>query len=570
MAIRATGKSTKGAAVTPDGSLLLLVTTSNEVLIVDVSEGGSNAVVATVPTTKGTKGAAITPDGSLLYLLQEDSNEVLVVQLNITAPVGVYQGVGPVIVQPVVVKTIPVDESPSVLAFDPSGSGLAVVAHARSTGLLSFLNTSSIPRGEYQVTVELAPLELNDVTRGFYMNVYLIMPDGVDAAGVDFATIRMNGTLPAVAEQCDLVDWDNDGDLDVRLRFERREVVSLLPRADSVEVYISGISEPGHRSFTGSDAMSTRWPIVTRPYGNQLLLGGIPFLIEWAEPGGFDADCVHIHHSAVNGQWWRWVAYDLDDVGEFLWNTPPIFSHNSIIEVVFYRNVQGTHSHSIVPIDPTQPEPDEKEIVAIALSNNFRLKDPAVPVTMQGVELAVNDGAGLIEWSIADAQSVEGFHVYRSESENGIYERVSIDAVQATSSRDGMKFVFEDDSIFGNRDYFYMLQEDRGLEPGFDHGPYKLNWALENALFQNRPNSFNPRTTIKFSIATDGRTRLAVYNLAGRLVDVIVDEVLRADTHEYTWDGKDRTGSSVASGVYVYRLSAPGGFVAAKKMTLVR
>ena len=142
--------------------------------------------------------------------------------------------------------------------------------------------------------------------------------------------------------------------------------------------------------------------------------------------------------------------------------------------------------------------------------------------------------------------------------------------VTALSTKDGVKFVFEDDSIFANRDYFYMLQEDREIGKGFDHGPFRLNWALDNALYQNRPNSFNPRTTISFSIAQDGRTRLAVYNLAGRLVDVIVDEVLRADTHEYTWDGKDRSGRSVASGVYVYRLTAPGGFAAAKKMTLVR
>jgi YVTN family beta-propeller protein len=567
---RNTGKSTKAAAITPDGSLLLLVTTSNEVLVVDVSVGGTNAVLATVPTTKSTKGAAITPDGSLLYLLQEETNEVLVVELNITAPVGVYRGVGPVVVQPVFVKSIPVAESPAVLAFDPSGSGLAVIAHERASGLLSFLNTSSIPRGEFETTVELAPLELNDVTRGFYMNVYLIMPDDVDASGVDLASIRMNGSLPAAVDQCELVDRDGDGDLDVLLRFERREVLKLFPRADSVEVYISGISEPGRRSFTGVDTMTTRLPTIIRPYGNQLLLGGVPFNIQWLEPGGFDADCVHIHHSAVNGQWWRWVAYDLDNIGEFLWNTPPIFSHNSIIEVVFYRNIEGTHEHAIIPIDPTQPEPDEKEIVAIALSENFRLKDPAVPVVMQGVDLGVDDGAGRIEWSIADPLSVEGFHVFRADSEDGIYERVNVEVVEAVSTPDGPKFVFEDESIYANRDYFYMLQEDRGLEPGFEHGPYKLNWALENALYQNRPNSFNPRTTISFSIAQDGHTKLAVYNLAGRLVDVIVDETLRADTHEFTWDGKDRGGRSVASGVYVYRLSAPGGFVAAKKMTLVR
>jgi hypothetical protein len=60
-----------------------------------------------------------------------------------------------------------------------------------------------------------------------------------------------------------------------------------------------------------------------------------------------------------------------------------------------------------------------------------------------------------------------------------------------------------------------------------------------------------------------------VYNLAGRLVDVLVGEVLRADTCDFIWEGKDESGRGVASGVYLYHLTAPG-FSAAKKMTLVR
>ena len=186
------------------------------------------------------------------------------------------------------------------------------------------------------------------------------------------------------------------------------------------------------------------------------------------------------------------------------------------------------------------------------------------------IDLGVHDGAGRIEWTIADSYGVDGFRVLRSDREDGQYEEGSDALVTPVSTPDGVKFMFEDDSIFANRDYYYVLQEDRGLEEGFDHGPYKLNWKLQNALFQNTPNSFNPRTTISFSTAQDGRARLAVYNVAGRLVDVIVDEVLRADTHEYTWEGRDRNGRTVASGVYIYRLTAPGGFAAARKMTLVR
>ena len=141
--------------------------------------------------------------------------------------------------------------------------------------------------------------------------------------------------------------------------------------------------------------------------------------------------------------------------------------------------------------------------------------------------------------------------------------------VVAITGPDGPSFAYTDDGILGNRDYFYRLEEARSGGGGFQHGPYRLNWKLRNELQQNTPNTFNPRTTISFSIAKDGPTRLAVYNLAGRLVDVLVSEYLTANTYDLVWEGKDQRGRSVASGVYLYQLTAPG-FTASKKMTLVR
>jgi hypothetical protein len=312
------------------------------------------------------------------------------------------------------------------------------------------------------------------------------------------------------------------------------------------------------RSFAGEDTIRTIRPQVLHPAGSEAFYPGQDIMITWASPEGIDVDCVDIFWSADDGVTWSEIVTGAPDTGAFPWTVGDVYTDRALVEISIYDQCDGSHTSHDAPIG-----------VGIS-QDNFFIMDQAVPVVMQDVQLGVRDGAGRLEWSIADPMAVDGFHVLRANEADGVYERVSDVAVTAVSTPEGMKFVFEDDSIFANRDYFYVLQEDHAFGGGFDHGPYKLNWALANALFQNRPNSFNPRTTIKFSIAQDGRTRLAVYNLAGRLVDVIVDEMLRADTHEYTWDGTDRQGRSVASGVYVYRLSAPGGFVAAKKMTLVR
>jgi hypothetical protein len=92
---------------------------------------------------------------------------------------------------------------------------------------------------------------------------------------------------------------------------------------------------------------------------------------------------------------------------------------------------------------------------------------------------------------------------------------------------------------------------------------------LVNSLHQNHPNPFNPSTTISFSLRERSRATLAVYDVTGRLVRVLIDEVREAGPHDVTWDGRNRDGSAVTSGVYFYRLEA-GEFVETKKMVLLR
>jgi hypothetical protein len=89
-------------------------------------------------------------------------------------------------------------------------------------------------------------------------------------------------------------------------------------------------------------------------------------------------------------------------------------------------------------------------------------------------------------------------------------------------------------------------------------------------LEQCRPNPFNPRTTIIYALAREGRVRLVVHDLSGHAVRVLVDhELVGPGTHETIWDGLDSAGGPAASGVYFYRIEALG-VSETKRMTLVR
>jgi hypothetical protein len=89
------------------------------------------------------------------------------------------------------------------------------------------------------------------------------------------------------------------------------------------------------------------------------------------------------------------------------------------------------------------------------------------------------------------------------------------------------------------------------------------------ALMQNVPNPFNPSTTIRFDLPEPVNVKLVIYNVRGELVTTLINRHMTEGRKSATWDARDSQGTSVASGVYFYRIIA-GDFVQTKKMVLLR
>ncbi|MDH4037231.1 MAG: T9SS type A sorting domain-containing protein [Candidatus Krumholzibacteria bacterium] len=88
-------------------------------------------------------------------------------------------------------------------------------------------------------------------------------------------------------------------------------------------------------------------------------------------------------------------------------------------------------------------------------------------------------------------------------------------------------------------------------------------------LLPNVPNPFNPTTSIRFELAAAGRVRLAVYDVSGAEVVTLVDGVRTPGLHSVAWNGTDRRGARVASGVYFYRLES-AAISQTRKMVLLK
>jgi hypothetical protein len=91
-------------------------------------------------------------------------------------------------------------------------------------------------------------------------------------------------------------------------------------------------------------------------------------------------------------------------------------------------------------------------------------------------------------------------------------------------------------------------------------------WPIPRGFFlaQNYPNPFNPSTTIRYELPKSGIVRLGVYDILGREVSLLVNEMKEAGSYRVEFDG-----SGLSSGVYFYRLTA-SDFVQTRKLLLVR
>jgi len=101
-----------------------------------------------------------------------------------------------------------------------------------------------------------------------------------------------------------------------------------------------------------------------------------------------------------------------------------------------------------------------------------------------------------------------------------------------------------------------------GTPTGVGDGQVGLPTVFE--LAQNYPNPFNPVTNFQFSILSSQLTILKVYDLLGREVATLVNEVKQPGVYTMQWDA-----ASLASGVYLYRLES-GGFSETRKLILLR
>lgn len=86
--------------------------------------------------------------------------------------------------------------------------------------------------------------------------------------------------------------------------------------------------------------------------------------------------------------------------------------------------------------------------------------------------------------------------------------------------------------------------------------------------FANSPNPFNPSTTVRFSLSQPGLVSLTIYDILGRTVRRLIEADYETGTYDVQFDGHDDHGQSLASGMYLARLTGVGASKTLKMVLL--
>ena len=200
---------------------------------------------------------------------------------------------------------------------------------------------------------------------------------------------------------------------------------------------------------------------------------------------------------------------------------------------------------------PLYPFTGNRIVAGINWGSVVGIGNPAPVARVTGGEIA-------LEWPIPENPG-DGCHVYRRD-QAGSETRLTTQPVAGFGT--SLNFTdrptgYADGSVL----YYSYTVVIAGVEgPRSPETKIKLTGipVVTTRLLPNVPNPFNPMTEVRFELSKPQQTRVAVYDVTGRLVKVLADGYLESGPHARTWLGRDNGGRQVPSGVYYVRLVADG------------
>ena len=193
--------------------------------------------------------------------------------------------------------------------------------------------------------------------------------------------------------------------------------------------------------------------------------------------------------------------------------------------------------------------------------------DTNIPVEFVSFTADLNDNVVELKWITATEINNHGFEIQRSTND----EFVTIGFVEGHgTTTENNNYSFTDANVDVGKYSYRLKQVD--FNGSFEYSdvvevdvPAPLVFVLE----QNYPNPFNPSTLINYQIPQNADVNLEIYNALGQKVKSLVNEIQEPGNYEVVWNGKNDSGNTLPSGVYLYRITA-GSYIKVMKMIFLR
>ncbi|MFA7361609.1 MAG: T9SS type A sorting domain-containing protein [Candidatus Kapaibacterium sp.] len=194
-------------------------------------------------------------------------------------------------------------------------------------------------------------------------------------------------------------------------------------------------------------------------------------------------------------------------------------------------------------------------------------EDSPMPVALSSFNSNITGRNVKLSWVTETELNNAGFEVERAEVGSQKSEFSKIGYIQGNGTKNtSTSYSFEDKNLNTGK-YKYRLKQ---IDHNGNYEYFELNGEVEVGvpkkfdLSQNYPNPFNPVTKINFDLPENGLVNIRLYDMLGREVAVIVNEVRNAGYHTVQFDA-----SKLSSGIYFYRMNA-GKFNGIKKMAVIK
>jgi len=234
-----------------------------------------------------------------------------------------------------------------------------------------------------------------------------------------------------------------------------------------------------------------------------------------------------------------------------------------------------TETTAIIQIASKSKADDDLEVV---FPQN---EDQTLPLTLSIFTAVVSaQNYVQLQWVTSTESGVMGYYLHRGQTDV-LSEAILISPmIESTNTSHGHSYTYTDSEVSLGNTYYYWLQGVDYDGQSYYAGPIAVpiegeegdigpQIPLLTQLLNAFPNPFNPSTAIRYTLKDAGNVRIEIFNLKGQKVREFERSHATAGLYSIAFDGKDHNGSSLASGVYYYKMSSTG-FKATKKMLLMK